>query len=89
MAIGKNPIHADIQHEDELEEQRIGITNSTEEHDFQEEINRQDGPGRDDGYIPDPTAEQGVENEIDRVPAGEEQEQISEKSSGKDMDWER
>lgn len=83
----KNSIHMDIQQEQtDLEEQQK-ITISPEE-----EIDRQDGPGRDDGYVPDPTPEQGItaETEIDRVDAaGEEQEQISEQSSSKDMDWER
>lgn len=82
----KNSIDMDIQQEQtDLEEQQK-ITISPEE-----EIDRQDGPGRDDGYVPDPTPEQGVEveTEIDREPAGEVEEQISERSSGKDMDWER
>lgn len=87
MAIEKNQIHTDLQQEQtELEEQQK-ITISPEELD-----NDQDGPGRDDGYVPDPTLEQGgipAETEIDRVPAGEEQEQISDRSSSKDMDWER
>lgn len=79
MAIEKDLIHTDT--DKELEEQVI--TNFPEEHD--NEIDRQDGPGRDDGYVSEPTPEQGItaENEIDREPAEEIQEQI------KDMDWDR
>lgn len=88
MAIEKNQIHTDLQQEQADLEEQERITGFPNEHD--NKIDRQDGPGRDDGYVPEPTPEQGVEaeNEIDRVPAGEVQEQISEKTS-KDMDWER